>query len=181
MKGIVFNLVEEVVSDQFGADTWDDLLEVARLDGAYTSLGSYPDEDLHRLVAAASAALELPGEDIIRMIGRKALPKLASRYPQFFVQPSCRDFLLTLNNIIHPEVRKLYPGADAPDFTFESPQPDLLLIGYDSTRKLCWLAEGFVLGAADHFNESVAVDQTSCVHRGDTSCVLQCRFAGIAA
>jgi hypothetical protein len=177
VKGIVFNLVEEVVSEQFGSDTWDDLLDAAGLDGAYTSLGSYPDEDLQRIVAAASSALEVPPNDVIRMIGQQAIPKLATRYPQFFQQPSCRDFLLTLNDIIHPEVRKLYPGADAPDFTFDASTPGVLLIGYDSARRLCALAEGFILGAGDHFGEVVTVEQTACFHRGDAACVLRCEFA----
>lgn len=52
MKGIIFNLAEEVVSDAYGPDTWDDLLDAWGVDGAYTSLGNYPDDDLHRLVAA---------------------------------------------------------------------------------------------------------------------------------
>lgn len=181
MKGIVFNLVEEVVADEYGSDTWDDLLDAAGVDGAYTSLGSYPVEDLHRLVAAASSALSVPAGDVIRMVGQKAIPKLAVRYPQFFAQPTCRDFLLTLNDIIHPEVRKLYPGAEAPDFTFESPEDDVLLIGYDSTRRLCELAEGFILGSADHFGESLTVDQSECVHRGDSRCVLRVRFSGVTS
>ena len=60
MKGIVFNLLEEIVREAHGEDTWDALLEAADLDGAYTSLGSYPDEDLGRLVAAAAAAWACP-------------------------------------------------------------------------------------------------------------------------
>ena len=38
MKGIVFNLLEEVVTEAYGADAWDSLLDAAGLDGAYTSL-----------------------------------------------------------------------------------------------------------------------------------------------
>jgi hypothetical protein len=29
MKGVIFNLLEEIVEDEFGADTWDALLEAA--------------------------------------------------------------------------------------------------------------------------------------------------------
>jgi hypothetical protein len=46
MKGIIFNLLEEVVIRDHGADTWDELLSATCLDGAYTSLGSYPDEHI---------------------------------------------------------------------------------------------------------------------------------------
>lgn len=175
MKGIIFNLVEEVVTAEHGADTWDDLLDGAGLDGAYTSLGSYPDDDLHRLVRVASESLGAPPADIVRGLGQSAIPLLADRYPVFFEGQTCRSFLLTLNDIIHPEVRKLYPGADVPDFTFAG-HGDVLELGYSSARRLCALAEGFVLGAATHFGETVTIEQTECLHRGDARCLLVCRF-----
>jgi len=60
MKGVVFNLLERLVARDFGEDTWDALLDASGLDGVYTSLGSYPDEHLGKLVGAASEALALP-------------------------------------------------------------------------------------------------------------------------
>ena len=42
MKGVIFNVAEFTVTDEFGAETWDDLLEAADVDGAYTALGDYP-------------------------------------------------------------------------------------------------------------------------------------------
>ena len=66
VKGILFNLVEEIVVDQWGADTWDDLLAAAGVDGAYTSLGNYPDRELELLVDATSARLELAIPDVLR-------------------------------------------------------------------------------------------------------------------
>lgn len=180
MKGIIFNLVEEVVRDRFGEDTWDDLLDAAGLDGAYTSLGSYPDEELLRLVGAASEALGLPPADVVRTLGEAAIPLLATRYP-FFFEPhtSTKSFLLTLNDIIHPEVRKLYPGADVPTFGFEESSDDTLVLRYHSERKLCALAEGFVLGAAAHFGERAEIDQPACMLRGDEDCLLHCTFSPI--
>src|SRR5690348_17125586 len=115
MKGIVFNLLAEAVQREFGEDTWDTLLEAAQLEGAYTSLGSYPDTDLMKLVVAASSALNLTADAVVRWFGRNALPLMAANYPNFFQgHTSTRPFVLTLNNIIHPEVRKIYPGADVP-------------------------------------------------------------------
>src|SRR5438874_2247890 len=43
MKGVVFNLLEEIVVREHGEETWDLLLERAGLGGVYTSLGNYPD------------------------------------------------------------------------------------------------------------------------------------------
>jgi hypothetical protein len=177
MKGIIFNLLQQVVTDAYGADLWDDLLESAELDGAYTSLGNYSDQELLRLVVVASKALNLPPDDIIRWFGEKALPLLAERYPAFFSSHSkTKPFLLTLNDIIHPEVRKLYPKADAPNFDFDEPSNNVLLLSYQSSRRLCSFAEGLILGAANYYRDSVSVVHDNCMKQGDPRCTLRCTF-----
>ena len=177
MKGIVFNLLEEVVSREHGEDTWDRLLEAAGLDGAYTSLGSYPDEDLFALVAAASEALDVSPDGVVRWFGGGALPLLARSYPQFFEgHTSARELVLTLNDIIHPEVRKLYPGADVPVFDYDVSSDDVLAMGYSSPRKLCAFAEGLIEGAAAHYGETTEIEQPMCMNRGDAKCLLRISF-----
>ncbi len=178
VKGIVFNLLEQVVFRDYGDNTWDDLLSAAGLVGAYTSLGSYPDEHLGKLVGVASEALDLPAQDVIRWFGREALPALAQAYPMFFTPHSeTRSFLLTLNDIIHPEVRKLYPGADVPEFDFDTLPDGSLRMGYHSHRKLCSFAEGLIEGAASQFGEQVAILQPRCMLRGDETCELEIAFS----
>lgn len=178
MKGIIFNLLEDVVTQHYGADTWDDLLAAAQVDGAFTSLGSYEDDKLLRLVSAASTALNQPPDVIVRWFGTNAIPLLAKKYPDFFRKHDhARSFLLTLNGIIHPEVRKLYPGADVPDFDMDASSPEVLVMSYYSKRKLCALAEGLITGAATHFGERVTIRHDSCLHRGDPSCRLELTFA----
>ena len=177
MKGVVFNLLEQLVARDFGADTWDALLDASELDGVYTSLGSYPDEDLVKLVSAAAGALAMPDDDVVLWFGRNALPLFAERYPQLFEpHDSTQSFVLTLNDIIHPEVRKLYPGADVPEFDFDV-RDEVLVMGYRSPRKLCSFAEGLLLGAADRYGERLTIEQPSCMKRGDSQCVLELAFA----
>ena len=66
--------------------------------------------------------------------------RCSRRCPQLFEpHDSTRSFLLTLNDIIHPEVRKLYPGADVPEFDFDF-RAGMLVMGYRSTRKLAFSA-----------------------------------------
>lgn len=178
MKGIIFNLLEAVVTKAYGEKTWDDLLDAAGLDGAFTALGNYPDEDLFKLVGAASAALNLPPNVIVRWFGVQALPLLAQKYAAFFNgHSSTRPFILTLNRVIHPEVRKLYPGAEPPNFEFDTTSPEVLILSYHSKRKLCALAEGFVEGAAAHFGETVRIEHPLCMHRGDSNCRIELSFS----
>ncbi len=181
MKGIVFNLLEQVVTAEHGERTWDALLESAGASGAYSSLGNYPDEELGRIIGAASQELRVPAQDVVRWFGRRAIPLLARGYPAFFTpHRRTRDFLLTLNTIIHPEVRKLYPDAVVPEFEFATPAPDVLHLGYRSPRRMCALAEGFILGAADHYGETAELAQPSCMLRGDPACTIVVRFAARA-
>jgi len=174
MKGVVFNLLEAVVRRDYGDDTWEALLEAADADGAYSSLGNYPDEEMMKLVGAASSALKMPADDVVRWFGRNALPLLAEKHPHFFTaHKSTRPFLLTLNDVIHSEVRKLYPGAEVPVFTYDTSSSDVLLMHYRSPRKLCALAEGFIEATAAHYGEKLSLDQPECMKRGDDRCVLR--------
>lgn len=177
MKGIIFNLLEEVVTSEYGDATWDGLLEQAGLDGAYTSLGSYGDEQAVALVDVAATTLGISPQDVLRWFGMRAMPLLAVRFPSFFApHSSARSFLLTLNNIIHPEVRKLYPGAATPVFSFEHEPDGSLLVRYNSARRLCALAEGFIHGAAAFYHERVEIRQPHCMHDGALECVFNVKF-----
>lgn len=180
MKGIIFNLLEELVIDQYGDDAWDAMVDEAGVDGSYTSLGTYPFEDLEALLGAASRALETPVPDLLRWYGNNAIPLFATRYPSFFDGPrSTREFLLTLNHIIHPEVQKLYPGAEVPQFEFDESSADSLDISYQSPRKLCALAEGLAMGVADHYRQTMEIEQPRCMLRGDDLCLLRVTFPRI--
>jgi hypothetical protein len=178
MKGIIFNLLEEVVTSNHGEDTWDELLSATSLDGAYTSLGSYPDEQIQELVTAASRKLDLTSFEVLRWFGQQAIPLLFHRYPGFFgSQASTRLFVLSVNSIIHPEVRKVYPGADVPTFEFRDTPDGGLMMGYLSPRRLCALAQGFIEGAATHYDEKVIFEHRECMHKGDKRCLCHISFS----
>lgn len=170
MKGVIFNVVEEVVTEAYGPNTWDVLLDAAGLDGAYTALGNYDDGELVAIVGAASSALGVSTEDVLRTVGSAGFSRLSSRYPHF-VEPhvSSRSVLRALNEVIHPQVLAIYPGASVPRFEVDGGD-DRLVLTYESDRGLCHLAEGLAAGLAAAFDEQVAIHQQACRHRGDESC-----------
>lgn len=176
MKGIVFNLLEQVVVDQFGEQVWDQLIRSAGVEGAYTAVGSYSDEELVSIVTAATEHLGKSADEIVRWFGEKSIPLLYQRYPMFFdSHTSTKSFVLTLNDVIHPEVRKLFPGAYVPEFEFERVNGELRM-SYSSKRKLCSFGEGLIEGAAQHFGEGVSIEHVECMKRGDPRCVIVCTF-----
>lgn len=177
MKGIIFNLLEQVVSREYGADGWDSLLENAGVPGAYTSLGSYSDVELMKLVRAAADRMKVSTDEALRWFGVRAFALLAEAYPQFIKgHKSCRTLLTTLNSVIHHEVRKLYPGAEVPDFQFDTSSADVLVVRYRSARKLCSFAEGLMEGAAANFGEEAALEHVQCMKRSEAYCQWNVRF-----
>ena len=182
MKGIIFNVVEDAMSAEHGDWTWDRLLRTAELPGGYTSLGDYPDGELHQLIAVGSRELGVSEPELTRWFGRAALLNLAVRYPGFFTpHQRTRDFLLTLNDVIHAEVRKVHRNANPPTFDFEPVGDRSLTVTYHSTRGLCLLAEGMIDGAASHFGERAQITQDRCTTDGASSCRLVCEFVDEAA
>jgi hypothetical protein len=178
MKGIIFNLVEDVVCEAHGEQVWDQLLTDAGLEGGYTSLGDYADEELHALIGASSRALDVPAEQVVRTVGHGAALGLAQLYPKFFT-PHRRsiDFVVTLNDVIHPEVRKIHRLAEPPEFVFTHVDEAELLVEYRSRRGLCNLAAGMLGGVATYYGELATVTHEQCTHRGDAVCLMRCRFS----
>lgn len=177
MKGIIFDLLQQVMSERYGDDAWDEVLEASGVEGSYTAVGSYPDEDLLTLVGTGSRSLGVPVDELVRWFGRECIPLLKHRFPVFFERhDDTRSFLLTLNEVIHPEVRKLFPGAYAPSFDFSIPAENAIALGYYSHRNLCVFAEGLIEGSAKLYGERVTVEQSSCTKRGDERCVLVATF-----
>lgn len=173
MKGIIFNVVEEVVEETFGLAAWDQIVARAGVDGAYTSLGSYPDDEVAALVASAAEVAGTTEHDVLVLVGRRGFAKLAGRHSYLLdSMESWRAVLDQLDGIIHPEVRKIYPDAQVPSFQAEA-DSDEIVLEYRSKRSLCALAEGLALGLGDWFGAELDIRHDTCVRRGDDVCSLR--------
>ena len=178
MKGIVFNLLAEMVEDKFGLEVWDALLQATQQDGIYVSTETYPDENLFALVAAASEKSGIPANDLIKTFGEFMFPHFHKQNPNFFEKDmTLKQFLLFVDRVIHVEVRKLHPDASLPTFQYIDEHDQELTMLYSSPRKLCMLAEGLIAGAATHFNTEYTLSHNECMHDGADSCRLHLKIA----
>ena len=179
MKGVVFDILNEMVEEKFGFQAWESILDQAGLDGIYVTTETYSDEELLKLVAAAEAVSGIPAAELVKEFGRYMLPSFVKSHPVFFEgQPSLRQFLLTVDRVIHVEVRKLYPDAGLPTFDYgdETDDPTKLVMIYKSPRKLCALSEGLIDGAAIYFGEKYSLEHEVCMHKGADHCELKMEF-----
>jgi hypothetical protein len=154
MKGIVFTEFLEMVESRHEGEFVDDLIVTAGLphDGAYTAVGTYPHTEMVSLVVRYSAMTEAPAATVLNGFGRYLFQRFSVLYPVFFKDIDCPlRFLGTIEEVIHVEVRKLYPDAELPRFDAHRPEPGVLELTYRSERHLADLAEGLIEGCVEHF------------------------------
>lgn len=175
MKGIVHAVFNQLVEEKFGLETWDHLLDTVKpaSDGVYTSVDSYEDGELMTMVKVLSEHSGVPINDLVFTFGEYTLTQLAQLYPVFFVDKTLKDFLLSIHDVVHVEVKKLFENSSPPDFRYEDPGPDQLVMLYQSPRKLCRLAEGLIQGSAQHFHTPCTIAHPLCMHKGDDHCRLE--------
>jgi hypothetical protein len=102
-------------------------------------------------------------------------------YPAFFaIAPSARDFLLTVENRIHELVRATIPNATPPELSVKELDAEGVRIEYTSPRRLCVLLRGLVEGTAGYYGETAAIEETSCMRRGDPACRFDIRLSAAA-
>ena len=174
IKGVLFDVVQEVVAEILGDEAWDRAIDASGLEGAYTSLGNYPDAEMHTLVALLADEAGLTGDETLRVVGVHAYKHLKERQPDLVADVSdLGQMLHSLNEVIHPEVRKLYVDASVPDFVVDDLGPGRWSVTYESERRMCHLAEGLIVGAGVDLGTEPSVTHTSCVAHGDEACVLE--------
>jgi hypothetical protein len=158
MKGIVFTEFLNMVESEMGYEMVDRIILASGVanQGAYTSVGSYDHTELIKLVSALGQATNQPPAALLRHFGFHLFNFFRVNFPQFFEGVhNCFDFLLSVDQIIHQEVMKLYPDAELPAFDFDDSEPGYLAITYQSSRNLGDLAEGLILASIEHFNEEL--------------------------
>lgn len=179
MKGIVFSLFNQYVESKQGMVGWEELLNTVKpkSEGIYTSGATYKDTELVDLVTAFAKTQNQKVDDVLRDFGYFMFNCFVNKYPIFFKSDmDLKAFLKSVDSVIHIEVRKLYSDSVLPELTYEEPSAQNLIINYKSPRKMCHLAEGLIQGAADHFHQSIAMQQKECMHQGNSRCRFDIRF-----
>ena len=159
MKGLVFTTFYSHVEDRYGVDALEDVIEDANLPnkGAFTSVGTYPFQDMVALVTALTKRTGKLLPVVLEDFGRDCFGKWVAYVPGHFENKSLFDILEGIDDFHEYEVRKLYPDAELPSFKVESRDERMLVLKYFSCKPLADLATGVIKGAAVHLGESIEV------------------------
>lgn len=162
MKGVVFTEFLEMVETQFGLEVTDRIIEQSNLpnDGAYTSVGTYEHEELLKLVGNLSREADAPPQALVKAFGQYLFKRFSQSFPEFFAGvDSAFAFLSRVDDVIHVEVRKLYPDAELPRFRLSFPDIGQMELRYESSRPFADLAEGLIEACSRHFGEEIVVSR----------------------
>ena len=161
MKGVVFTEFLSFVAESYGEDAVDDIIDASRLpsEGAYTSVGTYPHAEMATLCGELSKLTEEPASQLVCRFGSRLSETFAHEYSDFFAKSgSFFDFIASVEDHIHVEVRKLYPDAELPNFKVVSRTDSEMVLDYQSPRRMSSLAEGLILGSARQFGVAVRIN-----------------------
>lgn len=138
----------------------DQILTALPSGGAYTSVGTYSVLEAVAIVESIGKQNGQPVPALLKEFGKYLFSGLASKHPTFLTSVTGPlNLLLQIEHHIHVEVKKLYPDAELPHFTYEDCGPNELVMIYRSSRGLADLCEGLILGCYEHFGKPVTLER----------------------
>lgn len=162
MKGVIFTELIEMMEDLMGLDFTNKVIEDARLEneGAYTAIGTYPSQDMFRIMASLSKHAGNSQESLMKSYGEYLFYRIIETYKKELAE--CSDtfsFLQKLNDIVKMEVLKLNPKAALPHLKAKLLDKNSLEVLYKSEQKMADLIHGIMHGAAEHFRETIYIQR----------------------
>jgi hypothetical protein len=159
MKGLVFTTFFNFCEVRYGADLVDDAITLAKLphDGAYTSVGTYPFQEMVALVTAVTQLTGSSMPAVLESFGEHCFGSWVKKFPAAFHRRDIFDVLADIDTFHETEVKKLYPDAELPSFQVVSRTADRLVMRYRSCKPLADLAVGVIRGAALYMNAPVGI------------------------
>jgi hypothetical protein len=178
MKGTIFVALEELIQDKFGIDKWNLILKESNLDskGVFTSGEIYPDKELVSILKKMQAILNKKSDHLLMVFGFYLSQYFYRKYPELYINQSFESFLISVNSVIHTEIKKLNIQTNPPTIILEK---ETHKIFYKSNRNLCPLAFGLIKGSASIFNTNIILKHDSqCQVKGCDHCEFSFEYRG---
>ena len=180
MKGIVFKELIEMMETVVGEEATERVLEKSKLKsgGAYTSVGTYDHGEILNIVTELSKETKTDASILVNAFGKHLISVFKKVHPDFFNTSNTFEFLKTVHDIIHVEVKKLYPDAELPTIGYTELDSTNMIIHYSSSRPFAALAQGLIEGVIEHFQEKITLEATDCSNGAGTASDFRLKVAG---
>lgn len=160
MKGVIVKALEELVTEKFGKDKWEDALEKSGLDRNHTFLATDDVDDaaVLKVVDSVCKVLNISLVQAADAFGdywvNVFAPKIYSAY--YLYAKSAKEFLLNMDKI-HLYTTETIKNAHPPRFEYEWKDDKTLIMKYKSKRGLIDFMIGLVKGVGKYYKEDLKV------------------------
>ncbi|MCE2711547.1 MAG: heme NO-binding domain-containing protein [Cryomorphaceae bacterium] len=159
MYGLVNKAIKDLVTDNYGEETWVEICERANFEDLdFISMSPYPDKLTFDLVGAASEVLSVPAEDLLFAFGEYWILYTAEKGYGNMLDLSGDTFpkFLKNMNMLHERVNASMPKLQPPVFSVRNETESSLELVYASHRTgLIPMLKGLISGLGKRFDLSV--------------------------
>lgn len=155
MKGIILSEFVEFLEITLGEDVAQQIIDDSGVasQGAYSRVGQYDYQELIQLLTQAVEQTNVDAGDLVGPFADHLFGVFHRDYSVFFEGvDSAAQMLTQIDGHIHVEVKKLYPDAELPKFSFKK-EGSKLLLDYKSPRPLAMVAHALTLGCLKFFGD----------------------------
>lgn len=177
MKGVIFKGIRELIVTKLGSNAWQAIASSAECsESFFSSAQEYPDELALELISETARFMELSVDQVCVEFGKFWVANTGREtYPSIFALAGDRplDFLNNINRI-HKIVTRT-TGSSPPSFSIEKGDEGQILIHYYSSRQLCSVLHGLILGVGQMYGQELHVTEKACVKNGADHCIMEVR------
>jgi heme-NO-binding protein len=161
MKGTIVRCMEELVTNKFGVEKWQESLAQAGIPEwrIFTAFCDVDETEFMKIMTGIAGAAALSMEQVMEAFGEYWStvygPKVYRAY--FSDAQTARELLLNLDHI-HEVMTKSIKFAQPPRFRYEWKGDKLLIMHYESFRGLVALMPGLIRGVGKYFKENLTVE-----------------------
>lgn len=163
MYGLVNKAIEDLITQKFGEEKWDEILQDADIDTeGFVSMESYADSITFKLVRSVSKILQIAPEDVLQTFGSFWVTYTASKGYENLLKLTGESFEEFIENIddLHTRVTKSYPDLVPPKFTSTKLSDTEYEMSYESTREgLAPMVIGLLHGVGERFGKKLHIEQ----------------------
>lgn len=172
MYGIVNRAIEDLVTENFGAEKWDSVKEHSGINiSFFLSNEPYDDDITYKLANSVSHVMKIPIEQVFISFGEYWILKTGKeKYGGLMASggSSLKEFLVNLP-LFHNRVSLIYPKLAPPEFRITNIEETSLQLHYFSKRKgLQHFVQGLLQGLSKLYQTATKIELLASRNSGYT-------------
>jgi len=161
MKGLIVKAAEKLVISKFGDDKWEEILVASDLeaDEFFSIRDDIEDKVVMKVISNIAKILNISLTEVLKAFAahwiHEFIPEI---YPSYKFE-SAKEYISSIEDIIHTNVRATIPNAQPPLFEFDWKNENELKLTYISSRGLIDLARFILLEIGVKYNTEIIIDK----------------------